>query len=74
MDCNLWRRRFANGRSTALVLDSGATHTSAVPVYDGYVLTQGLWLFILGCACTCTCVCVCACWDPFEEKMYYLML
>ncbi|XP_037068027.1 actin-like protein 6A [Pollicipes pollicipes] len=33
---------FANGRSTALVLDSGATHTSAVPVHDGYVLTQGI--------------------------------
>ncbi|XP_025088716.1 actin-like protein 6A isoform X2 [Pomacea canaliculata] len=33
---------FANGRSTALILDSGATHTSAVPVYDGYVLTHGI--------------------------------
>lgn len=33
---------FANGRSTALILDSGSTHTSAVPVYDGYVLTQGI--------------------------------
>jgi len=32
---------FANGRSTGLVLDSGATHTTAVPVYDGYVLQQG---------------------------------
>ncbi len=29
---------FANGRSTCLVVDSGATHTSAVPVHDGYVL------------------------------------
>ena len=29
---------FANGRSTGLVVDSGATHTSAVPVHDGYVL------------------------------------
>ena len=36
--------RFANGRSTALILDSGATHTSAVPVYDGYVLQQGTWI------------------------------
>ena len=26
---------FANGRSTALVVDSGSTHTSAVPVHDG---------------------------------------
>ena len=35
-------QRFANGRSTALILDSGATQTSAVPVYDGYVLQQGI--------------------------------
>lgn len=26
---------FANGRPTCLVVDSGATHTSAVPVHDG---------------------------------------
>lgn len=26
------------GKSTALVVDSGATHTSAVPVLDGYAL------------------------------------
>lgn len=32
---------FANGRSTGIVVDSGATHTSAIPVHDGYVLTQG---------------------------------
>lgn len=32
---------FANGRSTGIVVDSGSTHTSAVPVYDGYVLSQG---------------------------------
>eukprot|EP00061_Rhincodon_typus_P008667 g31484.t1 len=31
---------FANGRSTGLVLDSGATHTTAIPVHDGYVLQQ----------------------------------
>ncbi|RTG83095.1 actin-like protein 6A, partial [Schistosoma bovis] len=31
---------FANGRHTGLVLDCGAIHTSAVPVYDGLVLTQ----------------------------------
>ena len=30
--------RFANGRSTALVVDSGATHTTVVPVHDGYAL------------------------------------
>ena len=34
--------RFANGRSTGLVLDSGATHTTAVPVYDGYVMGQAI--------------------------------
>lgn len=33
--------RFSHGRSTALMLDSGATHTSAVPVYDGHVIQQG---------------------------------
>lgn len=33
---------FANGRSTAIVVDSGATHTSAVPVQDGFVLTQAI--------------------------------
>ncbi|XP_002739133.1 actin-like protein 6B [Saccoglossus kowalevskii] len=31
---------FANGRSTALVVDSGATHTTAVPVHDGYALAS----------------------------------
>lgn len=33
---------FANGRSTAIIVDSGATHTSAVPVHDGFVLTQAI--------------------------------
>lgn len=33
---------FANGRPTGLVVDSGATYTTAVPVYDGYVLQQGI--------------------------------
>jgi len=32
---------FASGRSTSLVLDSGATSTLAVPVHDGYVLQKG---------------------------------
>lgn len=36
--------RFANGRSTGLILDSGATHTTAIPVHDGYVLQQGNYL------------------------------
>lgn len=33
---------FANGRSSALVLDSGSTHTSAVPVHDGHVLQHAI--------------------------------
>lgn len=33
---------FANGRSTGLVLDSGASHTSAIPIQDGYVLQQAI--------------------------------
>lgn len=33
---------FANGRSTGVVVDSGASQTSAVPVHDGYVLTQAI--------------------------------
>lgn len=33
---------FANGRSTGLVLDSGASMTSAVPVHEGYVLQQAI--------------------------------
>lgn len=33
---------FANGRSTGIILDSGASHTSAVPIHEGYVLTQAI--------------------------------
>ena len=33
---------FANGRSTGIVVDSGATHTTAVPVHDGYCLQQAI--------------------------------
>ncbi|GIX95916.1 actin-like protein 6B [Caerostris darwini] len=33
---------FANGRSTGIVVDSGASQTSAVPVHDGYVLAQAI--------------------------------
>lgn len=33
---------FSVGRATALVLDSGGSTTSAVPVYDGYVLKKGV--------------------------------
>lgn len=33
---------FSVGRATALVLDSGGGMTSAVPVYDGYVLKKGI--------------------------------
>ncbi|XP_035697168.1 actin-like protein 6B [Branchiostoma floridae] len=33
---------FANGRSTGIVVDSGATSTTVVPVHDGYVLQQAI--------------------------------
>jgi len=33
---------FANGRATGIVVDSGATHTSAVPIQVGFVLKQGI--------------------------------
>jgi actin-like protein 6A len=33
---------FANGHSTGLILDSGATHTTSIPVHDGYVLQKGI--------------------------------
>lgn len=33
---------FANGRATGIVLDSGASQTSAVPVHDGYVIQQAI--------------------------------
>eukprot|EP00094_Tigriopus_californicus_P004305 TCALIF_04150-PA protein Name:"Similar to ACTL6B Actin-like protein 6B (Homo sapiens)" AED:0.05 eAED:0.05 QI:191/0.5/0.66/1/1/1/3/0/457 len=33
---------FANGRSTGLVVDSGATYTAAVPVHEGFVLQNAI--------------------------------
>ena len=33
---------FANGRYTGVIIDSGAHHTTAIPIYDGYVLQQGV--------------------------------
>lgn len=33
---------FAAGKSTALVFDSGATTTSAIPIVDGYILKKGI--------------------------------
>ncbi|KRY72899.1 Actin-like protein 6A, partial [Trichinella pseudospiralis] len=33
---------FANGRTTGLVVDCGATHTSVIPVREGYCLQKGL--------------------------------
>eukprot|EP00039_Didymoeca_costata_P026898 m.16946 g.16946 ORF g.16946 m.16946 type:complete len:435 (-) comp5848_c0_seq1:27-1331(-) len=33
---------FASGRSTALIIDGGASSTSVTPVYDGFVLYNGL--------------------------------
>jgi len=35
-------QRFANGKSTGVVLDCGASSCSAVPVFDGHVLKKGL--------------------------------
>ncbi|XP_014234274.1 actin-like protein 6B [Trichogramma pretiosum] len=39
---------FANGRATGMVVDSGATHTSAIPVQDGFVITGGICKSPLG--------------------------
>ena len=33
---------FANGRTAGLIVDSGASQTSAVPVYDGYCVNRGV--------------------------------
>ncbi|KAL4097230.1 hypothetical protein QTP88_022036 [Uroleucon formosanum] len=33
---------FSCGRSTGIVIDSGATHTSAIPVHDGYVIPSAI--------------------------------
>ncbi|VDO32612.1 unnamed protein product [Brugia timori] len=33
---------YANGRTAGLILDSGATQTSAVPVFDGYCITHAV--------------------------------
>lgn len=33
---------FTSGRFTGLVVDSGATHTSAVPVYNGHVISNAI--------------------------------
>lgn len=39
---------FANGRASGLIVDSGATHTTAVPVYEGHVLRRGIITSPLG--------------------------
>lgn len=33
---------FAHGRSTSVVFESGASHSAAVPVHDGYVISKGI--------------------------------
>lgn len=33
---------FANGRSTGIILDSGQSQTSAIPIHEGYVLSQAI--------------------------------
>jgi len=33
---------FSSGRSTALILDTGAYSTYAVPIYDGYAMQKSI--------------------------------
>lgn len=33
---------FSCARSTCIVVDSGATHTSAIPVQDGYIISSAI--------------------------------
>jgi actin-related protein len=33
---------FANSRTSGLVLDCGAYHTTAIPIHDGYVLNKAV--------------------------------
>ena len=33
---------FANNRTSGLVLDCGAIHTTAIPIHDGYVLQKAV--------------------------------
>ena len=39
---NKFQNRFANNRTSGLVLDCGAYHTSAIPIHDGYVLNKAV--------------------------------
>jgi len=39
---------FANGRASGLIVDSGYTHTTAVPVYEGHILRRGMVTSPLG--------------------------
>lgn len=39
---------FSTGRSSALVVDSGASHTTVTPVYDGYAITNASFTSPLG--------------------------
>lgn len=39
---------FANSRATGLVIDSGATHTTAVPIHEGYCLQHAIMKSPLG--------------------------
>lgn len=39
---------FANGKATGVVIDSGSTHTSSVPVQDGFVLKHAMATTSLG--------------------------
>ncbi len=39
---------FATGRSTALILDTGAQSTYSAPVHDGYVLQKNVQKYDIG--------------------------
>ncbi len=39
---------FANSRTSGLVLDCGAVHTTAIPIHDGYVLHKAVAQSSLG--------------------------
>ena len=36
------KKRFASNRTSGLVLDCGAIHTTAIPIHEGYVLQKAV--------------------------------
>jgi actin-related protein len=45
---NYYSFSFASGRSTSLILDSGASGTTTVPVHDGYALRKSIIRYEIG--------------------------